>query len=338
MKGRVQKFGFSLRSLQVFMAVEEAGSMAAAAERLSASPSAISQQITNLEAEIGTRLFDRAARPIALTPAGLRLRHHAQRILEAVSDARADLMELNLSSLPTLRVAIIDDLDASITPELVARLKAQYPQCAVVASSGMSNSNTRELVVRDVDIAVTAELPEDVGAFDVFPLLREPFILVTARGALNDALPVLDQLRQLPMVAYNRTLPIGLAIETHLRRIRFDPSERYTFSASRSIFAMVDKCGGWALTTPLSLLDSERFRGALNVHPLPFSGFSRTICMISHRDELGHLPAALADVCRELFSHTLVPSALELAPWTKEAFQVLDDSALPMKTGAIGPD
>ena len=41
----------------------------------------------------------------------------------------AELMELNLSSLPELRLAIIDDLDASITPDLVGHLKGLYPAC-----------------------------------------------------------------------------------------------------------------------------------------------------------------------------------------------------------------
>ncbi len=338
MADRNQQIGISLRALQVFAAVEETGSMAVAAERLSASPSAISQQISNLETVIGAPLFDRTARPIALTPAGVRLRHHAQRILEAVSEARTDLMELNLSSLPMLRLAIVDDLDASITPELIARLKTQYPQCAFIASSGMSNSNTQELIRREVDIAVTADLPADRGAFDVFPLLREPFILVAALGALQDGIGVTEQLQRLPFVSYNKGMPIGRAIEEQLRRVRLSPQERYVFNASRSILAMVIKCGGWALTTPLGLFDSERFRGRLDIRPLPFSGFSRRICLVAHRDELGHLPAKLADMCRELFAHSLVPAALELAPWTRDAFQVLDDEAMITISDASGSE
>lgn len=321
------QIGFSLRALQIFAAVEETGSMAVAAERLSTSPSAISQQISNLEAAIGARLFDRTARPIALTPAGLRLRHHAQRILEAVSEARADLMELNLSSLPMLRLAIVDDLDASITPELIARLSTRYPQCAFVAASGSSNNNTRALIRREADIAVTADLPADPGAFDVFPLLREPFVLVAAQGTLEAGADVLEQLPELPFVSYHKSQPIGRAIEAQLRRVRLSPRERYVFHASRSIFAMVIRCGGWALTTPLGLLDSERFVGRLDIRPLPFSGISRRICLVAHRDELGRLPGHLADVCRELFTNSLVPSALELAPWTRGVLQVLNDGS-----------
>ncbi len=324
--------GFHFRALQVFIAVEEAGSMALAAKRLSASPSAISQQVAALEAAIGARLFDRAARPIALTPAGLRLRYHARRILDAVGEARADLMELNLSSLPMLRLAIIDDLDSSITPELVAELKIRYPQCMVEASSGASRDMLEALKRRNVDIAVTGALPEDTSGFDIHPLLREPFVLVAARGVLNGDGDMLGRLLKRPFVVYNNKLVLGQAIEQQLRRLRLDPPERYTLNASRSIFAMIVKCGGWALTTPLCILDSLRFRDQLDIRPLPFASFSRKIWLVSHHGELGHLPEKLAATCRDMFEKTLVPQALDIAPWTKDALQVLADEAVHTDT------
>ncbi|MGI9464092.1 MAG: LysR family transcriptional regulator, partial [Aestuariivirgaceae bacterium] len=109
----------TLRAIEVFIAVIETGTVAAAATRLKASPSTVSQQISNLEATLGTKLLDRSARPIALTPAGVLLQSHAQNILDEIGLARAKLMELQLSSLPRLRLAIIDDLDATLTPDLV---------------------------------------------------------------------------------------------------------------------------------------------------------------------------------------------------------------------------
>ena len=60
----------TLRSLRVFVAIEEAGSMVLAAGRLGTSASAVTQQVSNLEQVLGARLFNRAVRPIALTPAG----------------------------------------------------------------------------------------------------------------------------------------------------------------------------------------------------------------------------------------------------------------------------
>lgn len=104
----------TLRGLRVFIAVEETGSIAEAANRIGASSSGVSQLITTLELAVGTKLFDRRTRPITLTPSGQILKTHAHKILETVSDAQKELAELNLINLPQLTLAMIDDLDTSL--------------------------------------------------------------------------------------------------------------------------------------------------------------------------------------------------------------------------------
>lgn len=323
----------SLRALRVFVAVEEAGSMALAAERLGASPSAVSQQITNLEKAVGARILDRAARPIALTPAGSVLRRHAQLILEAVGAARAELMELNLSSLPELRLGIIDDLDASVTPVLIGQLQRRYPRSRFSARSGRSDLLTDALVRREIDVAITAETPGDLAAFDLFPLLKEPFVLATAPGLVDPARPALPQLEAAPFVGYDPAMPLGRAITRQLRRLRLAFPERFVFDASRPIFAMVQECGGWAITTPLSLLDSERIWDGLEILPLPFTGFSRTIHLVARRAELGHLPDQLATASRDLIETRLLPRFFAKAPWTRPHLSVLRPDEAESRTG-----
>ena len=94
----------SLRSLQVFAAVAEAGSLTAAAERLGGTRSAVSQQVTNLERVVGAVLLDRTCRPVALTPLGQTLLQHAYKILHAVGEARAALLEPRLGSWIEIRL------------------------------------------------------------------------------------------------------------------------------------------------------------------------------------------------------------------------------------------
>ncbi|MEM7124300.1 MAG: LysR family transcriptional regulator [Pseudomonadota bacterium] len=319
--------GLTLRALRIFMAVEEAGSLTAAAARIGASPSTVSQQISNLERSVGARVFDRSAKPVALTPVGLLLRRHAHRILEAVSEARTELMELSLAALPELRLAIIDDLDASITPDLVGHLQELYPKCLFSATSGGSDGVNQALQARAADIAVSAEAPNSIDGFDLHPLLQEPFIIATAPGAVERGHDVLGQLMARPYVHFSPAMPMGRAIARHLRRLKLDPPQRYSFNVSRSVFAMVRNCQGWTITTPLSVLDSERFPPELDVMPLPFSGFSRTISLIARRDELGKLPEKLARLCRQLIEERLRARFLEIAPWAEADFRMLGDQA-----------
>ena len=312
----------NFKALSIFIAVVDEGSMARAATRLSMSPSGISQQITNLELAVGVKLFDRSARPIALTPAGALLRYHSDRILEVVANAQTELLELSLTTLREFRVGIIDDLDASITPDLVSVFQAAYPRCLISASTGRSDHLTASFMRRELDVVVTALLPHDTARFEVYPILREPFILVTAKGQLDPERPVMDQLDDMPFVAFNDTMPLGRLINQQFRRVGLNIEKRVAFDATRAVHSMVVKNHGWTVSTPLCALDTPRCLPDLDLSPLPFASFSRRIYLVNRTGELGSLPQRLAEQCRDLIERQLQPQVREIAPWSSDAFRV----------------
>ena len=115
----------TLRGLRIFIALEEAKSVAKAAQNLGMSKSSVSQHITTLEQSVGIPLFDRQQKPVALTPAGHILSSHAHRIVSMVTEAEAALADNQANSLPVLNFAIIDDLDASLTPVMETALQGK---------------------------------------------------------------------------------------------------------------------------------------------------------------------------------------------------------------------
>ena len=312
----------TLRGLRVFVALEETGSVIGAAQRIGGSPSGVSQHITALEQAVGAKLFDRKAKPVVLTPAGQSLSRHAHRILSAVSEAQADLAELSLSALPQLNLAIIDDLDASLTPVLVSAVQARMPRCFVHAVSGRSDHVLERIEAREADVGVSALIPEGVG-FQVHPILRENFVLVAAKGAITG--DVRDALNRLTFVQYSETLPIGQKIARHLRRVRLNPERRFAMEASRSIFAMVVQTRGWTITTPLNLMDAERFLPQLDVLPLPFAGETRRVYLIAREGELGNLPETMARDCRTIAKLRLVSRFATIAPALSGAIEVVEE-------------
>lgn len=322
MSEQVKPPELTLRGLRVFVALEETGSVIGAAGRIGGSPSGVSQHITALEQAVGARLFDRKAKPVTLTPAGQVLRRHAHRVLSAVSEAQTDLAELSLSALPQLNLAIIDDLDASLAPVLVSAVQARLPRCFVHAVSGRSDHVIDQLESRDADIGVSALLPEGAG-YRVLPLLREPFVLVTAKGAISG--DVRAALSRLTFVQYSETLPLGQKIARHLRRVRLNPERRFALEATRSVLAMVVQTGGWTITTPLNLLDAERVLPQLDILPLPFAGETRRVHLIARDGELGDLPDTLGRDCRALLRARVVPRFDQLAPALAGAIEVTDE-------------
>ena len=121
---------------------------------------------------------------------------------------------------------VLDDLDASITPDLVSVFQAAYPRCLISASTGRSDHLTASFMRRELDVVVTALLPQDTSRFEVYPILREPFILVTAKGQLDPEKPVMDQLDDMPFVAFNDTMPLGRLINQQFRRVGMNVEKR----------------------------------------------------------------------------------------------------------------
>ena len=321
----------SLRALQVFVAVEETGSMTLAAARIGASRSAVSQQITNLENTLGAALLDRTARPLSLTPVGHVLRRHAHRVLEAMSDARTELMEVSLSTLAELRLGIIDDLDASITPDLVTNLRKRFPRALLSVTSGRSDALTRQLENRLADIILSGQLPDAKVPYQDFPILREPFVIVAPSGLLDARRDLRAQIERFPYIQYNTTMPIGQAISQQLRRLRVKLHPLASFDASRSIFAMAQKSKGWAITTPLCLLDSRSDVGRLDCFRLPFAAFSRTIRLITRSEELGLLPENLAQLTRQLLIGRLERELALLPGWIGHEMTILGNDGEPVR-------
>lgn len=304
----------TLRGLRAFVVVEETGSVSDGAKRIGGSSSGVSQQITALEEAVGVKLFDRQSRPLKLTPAGQMLRAHAHKILATVAHAQSQLSELHLAGLPKLTLAIIDDLDASVTPVLVSNLRQKFRGCFVSAYSGHSDYVTEMLEKRSADISISALVPEDATAFHSIPILSEPFILVTAKGLLDDQKDIVEQLSNAPFIPYSEATRIGRQITQHLKRVQFDTQFEFALEASRSVITMVVQENGWAITTPLNLLDGERFFPKITVSDLPFPAFSRQVFLISRTTELGELPDQLAADCRRLIDQQVIPHFASFVP------------------------
>lgn len=307
----------TLWAIEVFLAVAEERAISAAARRLGVSPSAISQQLTGLEAALGAALLDRTARPMALTPAGAMFRRHAQTILNAEAEARAELAMADLSGLTTLRLGMIEDFDAEVTPRLLSALAAELRGCRFLLETGASHRLLDQLDARALDIAVTADLGQagsDEGWREVHPLLAEPFVAVTPRGRAWDSLP---------LIQYTARHLMGRQIAAHLARHNLRLAHRLELDSYHAILAMVAGGEGWSILTPLALHHAARFREAVDVAPLPFAALERTLSLSARSGVLQDMPGQIARRLRGLIGDLVVAPALREWPWMADRLRVL---------------
>ncbi len=311
----------TLRAIEVFVAVIEEGSFAGGAKRLDASPSSVSQQIANLEDALGARLIERSARPLSLTPAGYMFQRRALTILDQTAGARAELIELDLTALPELRLAATEDLNDDVLPGLIEALAQERPHCRFIVHSGASHQNVTALESRAVDLVVAAESDGSIDWLEIHPILREPYILLAAKG-LVDQDEVLERLRTAPFIRYTPELLMGRQIEAHLRRLRLSPKRRFEFDSTASLVSMVARTGGWALTSPLSYLSVPE-QDDVEAHPLPFRSMTRTVSLYARRAALGSIPTNAAETLRGLVEETKIAPAVARMPWLEPQMVLL---------------
>ena len=309
-EGRITLWG-----IEVFVAAAEEGSISAAARRLGVSPSAVSQQLTALEAALGAALLDRAARPVQVTPAGAMFRRHAQVILNAASEARAELAMADLSGLTTLRLGVIEDFDSDVTPRLLSTLAHDLKGCRFLLETGASHRLMDQLEARALDIVIAADTdqpPEDWR--EIHPILAEPFVAVAPPG---------QRIEDLPLILYTARHLMGRQIAAHLARHGLKPAHRFELDSYAAILAMVAGGEGWTILTPLALHQARAFRDDVEVRPLPLPALSRTLSLSARAGILHAIPAQIARRLKPLIAEVVITPALTATPWLAPALRVL---------------
>lgn len=320
----VQSAGrISLWGVEVFLATAEEGTVSAAARRLQASPSAISQQITALEAALGATLMERSTRPVTLTPAGEMFRQRARVILTEAQQARAELADTDMAGLTRFRLGMIEDFEADVTPRLLAGMAEELLQCRFQLVTGPSHRLLDLLDTRALDMAVAADMGAAADWMEVHPLLSEPFVAAVPRGAVDRTGDVLAQLKALPLIQYTTRHHMGRQIEAHLARQNLTLAHRFELDSYPAIMAMVAGGAGWTILTPLGDLHAHRFSERVELLPLPFAPLSRTISLNARAGVLRDMPERVANRLRGLLRSVVVEPSLARLPWLTGRLKVL---------------
>jgi DNA-binding transcriptional LysR family regulator len=170
------------RRLSVLLAVHRAGGVLAAADVLSVTPSAVSQQIARLEAEEGVAVLDRGPRGATLTAAGRILAEAAERIESELVEARKSLAALGGELAGRVTVAGFQTAIRAVVAPAFAVLAEHHPGVELVVEEREPAESMRRLREGDADV-VLLERDEDAdthvprGQRDVV-LLEEPWRLV----------------------------------------------------------------------------------------------------------------------------------------------------------------
>ncbi|WP_020590346.1 LysR family transcriptional regulator [Kiloniella laminariae] len=309
-----------LRALDVFVTVVEAGGMTAASQQKGITQSAVSQAVGGLEKKMNVKLMDRAVRPPALTPAGRTLFDRAKSLLDTARETSFMVRAHQQRSLPRLNVGMVDSFGITVGPHLVKELMDEALEWSVW--SGLTKLHVKRLFTREVDVVITEGSVETEERIISHRLLREPFVLALPVGYTKkiESLKALSE--DIPLVRYSSRSLTGINIETHLRRLGIEARRRFEFDTADATLAMVAVGIGWAITTPLCLLQAKTHLPSIRCEPLPGPAFSRSLMLATRRHELESLQKMISKKSCEILEQRCLPEISRFAPWVIEKMHV----------------
>src|SRR3569833_1679236 len=142
-----------LRQLATFVTIAELGGFRRAAEELCISQPALSQQMRQLETELGVVLFVCVRRPVALTQAGEALLVHAQQVLRTTGTLREEMRDFARNERGYVRVGTVYSNGAPWTGRLLGAFHQQYPKIEIEVSEHASELLAGLVADRQLDVA-----------------------------------------------------------------------------------------------------------------------------------------------------------------------------------------
>lgn len=224
-----------MKRLRLLWELHARGTVAAVAEALNYSPSAVSQQLATLEREAGVELLRRSGRTLELTAAGEALVTEVEQLLAGLERAEAALHRVREEVGGSIRVATFQTAMLGIMPGALRRLRRAYPALRVEVVQYEPGAALQETWGRGFDLVIAEQYPghsrEHFRGLDREPLFSDPIRLaVPPLGSDDprfDRAVRIDDLADLPWAMEPQGAATRHWAEEACRLAGFEPDVRY---------------------------------------------------------------------------------------------------------------
>ncbi len=173
----IEKIIMNLQQIEYALLLQKHGSFSKAAKKGGLTQSAVSQQITKLENELGFSVFDRRQKPIQPTPTGRRFLERAQTVILEVQQLREFALQLEEEAEGSLTVGIIPTLSPYLVPLFINTLNEKFPKIKLTVREMMTTDILRGIVERKLNAGIISTPINSGIQFTTTPLFYEKFFL-----------------------------------------------------------------------------------------------------------------------------------------------------------------
>jgi DNA-binding transcriptional LysR family regulator len=248
--------------LRVLTEVARRGSFSGAADALSYTQSAVSQQVATLEAEAGMTLLERQARGVRLTAAGQALVEHAEGILARLEAAEEELSAIAGLRAGKLRMASFPTAGATLMPLAIATFRSSYPAIELTLAEGEPEEIAPRLRAGEFDLALLFEFDEPdpgtegvTGGVTRVELLQDPmYLALPSEHALAGKEGLrLEDLHGEAWVQTSRHSPCARHVVRSCHAAGFEPNVAFESDDYQTVQGLVAAGVGVALIPELAL-------------------------------------------------------------------------------------
>jgi DNA-binding transcriptional LysR family regulator len=206
-QGHVSMLDIDLRHLRYFVAVAEELHFGRAAAKLGIQQPPLSQQIKQLEAELGLALFVRTSRTVTLTAAGEELLERARRTLSRLQEDFNAVQRIGRGEVGALNIGFAGSAMLSNLPDVIRSYRRSYPDVQLRLGEMVTSEVIDHLRDETIDLGFLRD-PGEVEGIVIESLLREPFVAILPakhRLAIQKIISV-TKLKGEPFIFYRRSV------------------------------------------------------------------------------------------------------------------------------------
>lgn len=272
-----------IRQIQAFLCACTAGSFAAAAQRMHVTPPAFSQMIRELETTLGTLLFERTTRNVALTAAGRLLQSRVERPIEELDDVYLYFKDISAGERGTVSFSALPSVAFDIGANTMGVMRTRYPGIRIRQIEDQQDNIVQRVLDRETDFGFGMAPPAHAD-LHFEPLLKDELVAVLPRDHPYAAQRRLrwQQLVDSPLILLPPSSGARQLVEARLTLLNQTREPIHEVINMVTALSMVR--AGFGLTVqPRLALHSLKMQGLVFrriAHPPP----ERTLGLITRRD------------------------------------------------------
>lgn len=274
-----------LRQIETFCKVAEFKSFTKAADSLYLTQPAVSQHISALEKELGTRLFERSGRNVHLTHPGELFLSYAERIVNMADEARRSVAEMEKGERGRVTVGAGSTTTIFNLPRVLHALRERHPGIDVIVRTGTSREVAHMVMANEVDLGLITS-PVDQEEIVVTPLCEEKIVAVVGAGhpLAHSRQATLASFAQEPLILFVTGSGFRAYLDSVLAGAGVVPDVRMELDNVEAIKSLVEIGLGVSII-PKTSAESEISTGSLVVVELTDAPpMTRTLSVIYRKD------------------------------------------------------